>query len=515
MQIFYANEPLFRLVFQMIFTAFSVKNRPFFAIFLIPIHVAEHILICMQYFGTDGIRQKADYLLDKQIPYLLGKVLSQTGAKVIVARDVRTHSKEIEKQLCKGLLEGSAQIWLAGVLPTPALAYTAQTQKADYAVMITASHNAPEFNGLKVFGKHGKKLSKEEEIALDDKLVELKNNPTPPVSLVDVCADALTEDEKLSELKITVSAQNHRIRIVDGAEFLYAKHIKSMFPRFDGVKVRLDCAYGCFATLAPAIFLSLGAIVCAEHNVRDGEKVNVNCGSTHIESFAKRVSPDEFGFAFDGDGDRVIAVVNGKIYDGDAMLLALSTLYRLQGKLKKRFIVGTVLSNTKLQRELAYQNVALVRADVGDKNVLDALLAHGCMLGGEKKRAYSHARQRKHRGRTCHCPVVAGSKAHRGQSAQIHAVSDARTKRLRRQPVKKFGKRRFSRKNKQSQRSVRKIGQAYRASERNRTVHQNNLRMFFVVSRRNIRRNQKDIRERVNAQSRNEQPTKNKDKNNR
>ena len=157
MQIVYANEPLFRLVFHMIFTAFSVKNRPFFAIFLIPIHVAEHILICMQYFGTDGIRQKADYLLDKQIPYLLGKALSQSSAKVIVARDVRTHSKEIEKQLCKGLLEGSAQIWLAGVLPTPALAYTAQTQKADYAVMITASHNAPEFNGLKVFGKHGKK----------------------------------------------------------------------------------------------------------------------------------------------------------------------------------------------------------------------------------------------------------------------------------------------------------------------------------------------------------------------
>lgn len=89
---------------------------------------------------------------------------------------------------------------------------------------------------------------------------------------MDVCADALTEDEKLSELKITVSAQNHRIRIVDGAEFLYAKHVKSMFPRFDGVKIRLDCAYGCFATLAPAIFLSLGAIVCAEHNVRDGEK---------------------------------------------------------------------------------------------------------------------------------------------------------------------------------------------------------------------------------------------------
>lgn len=339
----------------------------------------------MQYFGTDGIRQKADYLLDNQIPFLLGKALSQTNAKIIVARDVRTHSKDIEKQLCKGLLEGAAQIWLAGILPTPALAYTAQTQKADFAVMITASHNAPEFNGLKVFGKNGKKLSKEEELLLDKKLAELKNNPSlPPLSIVDICADALTEDEQLSDLKITISEQNHRIRIVDGAEFLYAKHIKSMFPRFDGIKIRLDCAYGCFATLAPAIFLSLGAIVCAEHNVRDGEKVNVDCGSTHIEKFVARVKKDEIGFAFDGDGDRVIAVVNGKIYDGDAMLLALSTLYRLQGKLKKRFIVGTVLSNTKLQRELAYQNIALVRSDVGDKNVLDCLLAHGCLLGGEK-----------------------------------------------------------------------------------------------------------------------------------
>lgn len=339
----------------------------------------------MQYFGTDGIRQKADYLLDNQIPFLLGKALSQTNAKIIVARDVRTHSKDIEKQLCKGLLEGAAQIWLAGILPTPALAYTAQTQKADFAVMITASHNAPEFNGLKVFGKNGKKLSKEEELLLDKKLVELKNNPSlPPLSIVDICADTLTEDERLSDLKITISEQNHRIRIVDGAEFLYAKHIKSMFPRFDGIKIRLDCAYGCFATLAPAIFLSLGAIVCAEHNVHDGEKVNVDCGSTHIEKFVARVKKDEIGFAFDGDGDRVIAVVNGKIYDGDAMLLALSTLYRLQGKLKKRFIVGTVLSNTKLQRELAYQNIALVRSDVGDKNVLDCLLAHGCLLGGEK-----------------------------------------------------------------------------------------------------------------------------------
>lgn len=341
----------------------------------------------MHYFGTDGIRNKADILLGADIPYFLGKAISQKGGKVIVARDVRTSSQEIEKQLCKGLLEGSAQIWLAGILPTPALAYTALSQKADYAIMITASHNPPEFNGLKVFGKGGRKLSSEEESALDEKIFSLATNPgDESVAFLyeDLCSDTLTEDEVLSDLHVTPSLSNHRIRIVDGAEFLYAKHVKEMFPRFDGYKIRLDCAYGCFATLAPAIFMSLGAVVCAEHNIRDGEKVNVGCGSTHIEEFARRVKKDEIGFAFDGDGDRVLAVVDGKVYDGDGMLLALSTLYRLQGKLKKRFVVGTILTGTKLQRELAYHNTALIRTDVGDKHILDALNAQGCLLGGEK-----------------------------------------------------------------------------------------------------------------------------------
>lgn len=339
----------------------------------------------MHYFGTDGIRLQANALLDKQIPYTLGRLLSKHRAKIIVARDVRTSSMDIEKQLCKGLLAGSAQIWLAGVLPTPALAYTAQTQKADYAIMITASHNPPEFNGLKVFGKHGRKLSCEQEEKLDGELYNLLGNISQIEEKCDmVCADTLTEEEELSELKIRISEQNHRIRIVEGAEFLYAKHIKKMFPRLDGIKVCVDCANGCFATLAPHIFEELGASVRAINNVRDGNAVNVNCGCTHMQTLAKHVQSDEIGFAFDGDGDRVLAIVNNQLYDGDAMLLALSTLYRLQGKLKKRFIVGTIYTSTRLQRELIYQNVALLRTDVGDKNILDALHQNGYLLGGEK-----------------------------------------------------------------------------------------------------------------------------------
>lgn len=344
------------------------------------------IILRMYYFGTDGIRNTAETLIKNNIPFLLGKALSQHGAKVIVARDVRTHSLDIEKQLCKGLLEGSAQIWLTGIMPTPALAYTAMTQKADYAVMITASHNPPEFNGLKVFGKCGQKLSLAKEKELDEQIFALASQDNDDFCFADelMCSDALTEDEKNSNLTISLCAQNHRIRIVEGAMFCYQAHVKKMFPRFDGVKVRLDCAHGCFATVAAEVFSSLGAVVCAENDTMDGNKVNVNCGSTNIERFAKHVKKGELGFAFDGDGDRVLTVADGKIYDGDAMLLALSTLYRIQGKLRNKFVVGTTLTNTRLQRELAFQNTALIRAQVGDKYVLDTLISQNCLLGGEK-----------------------------------------------------------------------------------------------------------------------------------
>lgn len=337
----------------------------------------------MHYFGTDGIRAKASELLERKIPYYLGKALSKNNAKIIIARDVRTSSLDIEKMLCSGLLEGSARIWLCGILPTPALAFTALEQRADYAIMITASHNPPEFNGLKLFSRQGKKLSQEEELALDKQLYNLENESCTELAACS-CADSLVENELQSELSITPGKQNHRICIVEGADFLYAKHIKELFPRLDGMRVRLDCAHGCYATLAPEIFTALGARVEALNDTRDGDRVNVDCGSTHIQALVAAMQKDEIGFAFDGDGDRVIAVADGRVYDGDGMLLALSALYRLRGKLKKRFIVGTVYTNTKLQRELVYQNIALLRTDVGDKHILDSLYANDCLLGGEK-----------------------------------------------------------------------------------------------------------------------------------
>lgn len=338
----------------------------------------------MYYFGTDGIRDRAQTLLERDIPFLLGQALSEKGGKIIIARDVRTHSEDIEKQLCKGLLTGSAGIWLTGILPTPALAYTANEEHADYAVMITASHNAPEFNGLKVFGKNGMKLPPDEERALDERLHSIACRDQSPPLREEIAAGTLSDDELSSALTIKISKQNHRIRIADGAQFLYMRHVRNMFPRFDGVKICLDCAHGCLAELAAEVFSDLGASVRALNDTRDGEAVNVDCGSAHMDKFVPLVRKDEIGFAFDGDGDRVLAVVGGTLYDGDAILLALSTLYRIQGKLRKKFVVGTHLTNSRLQRELAFHNTALARADVGDKHVLDILNQSGCLLGGEK-----------------------------------------------------------------------------------------------------------------------------------
>lgn len=327
------------------------------------------------------------------VPFCLGSALAKRGGKIVVARDVRLHSPDIERQLCKGLTSANCSVWLTGVLPTPALAYIASCERADYAVMITASHNPPNFNGLKVFGKSGGKLSPADEEALDGEVAALVDEYGVDLSKYAdesrICANseycaasALSEEEARSALGL--KAVNHRIRIAKNAEELYVGHILLSAPRLEGIKVRLDCASGCFAQLAAGVFEKLGASVRAENDVRDGACVNVGSGSTNIERFAPLVGEDEVGFAFDGDGDRVLAVADGKVYDGDAILLALSALYRIQGKLRKKFVVGTLMSNSRLEHELASSGIALLRTDVGDKNVLAALQKEGCPLGGEK-----------------------------------------------------------------------------------------------------------------------------------
>lgn len=332
-------------------------------------------MLCMRYFGTDGIRGLAGELLTENIPYLLGRALSATGGKVLVARDVRESSPAIEKELVRGLLSGESEIALAGVLPTPALAYIAKAHDARFAVMITASHNPPQFNGLKVFSGRGRKLSAREEEALDAAIGALREGR----DIAPEEAEALAADVCARQ-----SALPHRVRVLEGAEDEYISHVTSMFPRFDGMSATIDAACGCMAGVATKAFEALGIRTAAINNVRDGKRVNVGCGSTHLDALLRATPADEIGFAFDGDGDRALAAVNGAPYDGDAILLALALLYRVKGKLRKKLVVGTELTNSRLQRELARINTALLRTPVGDKYVLGALLEHGCLLGGEK-----------------------------------------------------------------------------------------------------------------------------------
>lgn len=365
----------------------------------------------MRIFGTDGIRGKADWLLQNGVARALGCALStvdfssandsvefeenesktvdgkerdqtcnyvcekgrgkisgngakaeSTKKRIAVAKDVRLSSPAIERQLIEGLLEGGADVRLCGVLPTPALAYVAAEVDADYAVMITASHNPPEYNGLKVMSGRGKLDDKEEKM-LDEEVVKKMECERSPK---------------------TTSATS--IEIFEGAESKYKKHLLDVFSHFGQetkqCKVMLDCAHGCAAELAADVFETLGFDVVCLNGDRDGNLVNVGCGATDLTAF--KVERGDVGFSFDGDADRVIAVVDGEPYDGDQILYALAEYYFRCGTLINNAVVGTVLTDSALEKEFAYKGITLHRSAVGDKFVLEKMRETGAVLGGEK-----------------------------------------------------------------------------------------------------------------------------------
>lgn len=359
----------------------------------------------MKYFGTDGIRDKAERLIKDDLPLLLGRALAcaKNGAendcavRVCVAKDVRLSSDEIEERFLKGLLEHGAEVFLCGVMTTPALVAVANTLNVDYSVMITASHNPPQYNGLKVFEGNGGKLPPDDEEALDAAL------------------DFAPEGKKAG-----------KVHVVENAEQIYVKFLTDCVgERLDGFKVRLDCGNGCTAEIAKKVFSALGAEVEADNDVRDGSVVNVGTGATNVGFLLSRLRPDEIGFSFDGDGDRVIGAayqaedartsrasedgsfgvigatyqiendknntysgdaLNGKaiVLDGDYFLLSLAELFRKDGLLANGAVVATILSNSKLDVEMQRRGIALTRAKVGDKFVLDAMKETGAALGGEQ-----------------------------------------------------------------------------------------------------------------------------------
>ncbi|HYT75252.1 MAG TPA: phosphoglucosamine mutase [Vicinamibacterales bacterium] len=325
-------------------------------------------------FGTDGVRGKAgEYPLDHQTVARLGAALVRAlrgGAadrpgplRFIIGRDTRESGEWIERELGRGVHAEGATITSAGVIPTPATAYITRAMGFDAGLVISASHNPFEDNGIKVFSGRGEKftetLEREVEGILKDTSWEVPAGGLPPVEHTDV---------------------------VDA----YMEHTRLALPRPERLahfRLALDTANGATTTVAPRLFRALGFDVTVIGNEANGRNINLECGSTHPEALAALVRRGGYrmGVAFDGDGDRAIFVDHaGRIVDGDAVMLLCARHMQAHGRLAGNAIVATVMSNIGLEIALRESGISLVRCPVGDKYVMEEMLKRGISLGGEQ-----------------------------------------------------------------------------------------------------------------------------------
>ena len=315
------------------------------------------------FFGTDGLRGKVNEDLTLNIAYKIGNALSILKEKptIIVGSDTRISNSYLTLGLASGAMSGGARVTDIGVVPTAGIAYITRILGADYGIVISASHNSGEYNGIKVFNSEGYKLSDKEEERIERCFIHEKTNDFPDIG-------TYVQDFKLSKLykKFLLGASENRL---------------------DGITIVLDCAYGAAHRIAPEVFRSLGANVIAANCVNDGLKINSNCGALYPENLRKRIFryKADMGFAFDGDADRLIAVdEKGDVIDGDMILYGLAKYYKKTGKLKGDTVVGTSHTNMAIEEDLKKEGISLIRTDIGDKYVLAKLIEKDLSLGGEQ-----------------------------------------------------------------------------------------------------------------------------------
>jgi phosphoglucosamine mutase len=323
-------------------------------------------------FGTDGIRGEAGkYPLDADTVRIIGSSLaahlrqqsSQTGS-IVIGRDTRESGEWLEEALIEGAAGGGVECLSAGVITTPGVAYLTRWRQADAGVVISASHNPYHDNGIKIFAPSGQKIADTVERHIEADILAQKD-VTPGVAQI----STVSEEE----------LRGHYLKFL-------AEEIGGGL-NLGALKVVIDCANGASSQLAPALFEKLGGQVVAINAEPDGRNINLNCGSLHIESLQERVLAEQahLGVAFDGDADRALFVdAEGKFVDGDATLWVLANQLKKQGRLKGDVVVATVMSNIGLEIALRSKGIELVRADVGDKYVLEELLKRGASLGGEQ-----------------------------------------------------------------------------------------------------------------------------------
>jgi phosphoglucosamine mutase len=322
----------------------------------------------MALFGTDGVRGVAGIDLTADLAHDLSvaaaEVLTESGEfaghrpVAIVGEDSRESGSYLVAAICKGLNESGVDVHKVGVLPTPAVSYLITELKADLGVMVSASHNPARDNGIKFFSRNGRKL----DDALEAKIEELLGKPWQRPS--DMDAGQTIDD-------------------ADAREKYIAYLLSTIESRFDGLKIVVDCANGAASFVAPEVLRRAGAEVIAISASPNGLNINENCGSTHLENVIAKVKSEkaDIGIAHDGDADRVLAIDHeGNLIDGDYILGILAE----HTELPTKSVVGTVMTNLGLIRALENRGISFVATPVGDRYVLERMLAEGHTLGGEQ-----------------------------------------------------------------------------------------------------------------------------------
>ena len=328
----------------------------------------------MKLFGTDGVRGKAGDFLDAMTVLKLAKAAGiyfrkhSTTKRILVGKDTRRSGYMIENALVSGLTAVGYDVIQIGPMPTPAIAYLTESMRCDAGIMISASHNPFEDNGIKFFDNHGNKLSVESEKEIEK----------------------IFNDDDLLQQNQAVEKEIGSSKRIDDVIGRYIVVIKSSFPKdltLKGLRIVLDCANGAAYKVAPTILEELGADVITINNKPNGFNINDNCGAMHPENVSNLVREyrADIGLALDGDADRLVVIdENGDIVDGDNLLGALSVYLKEENLLKEDACVATVMSNKALEDYLAKHKINLLRSDVGDKYVLEVMKKNGVNFGGEQ-----------------------------------------------------------------------------------------------------------------------------------
>ncbi len=331
-----------------------------------------------KYFGTDGIRRIANTELSPTLVYRVAKAGAYALSKqtdhtptILIGRDTRISGTLIESAMTAGFLSYGANVISLGVIPTPGVAYLTKKLKVDASVVISASHNTYEFNGVKYFSNKGMKIPDELEEEIEEMMDsdELENNLT-------------AVNDKIGVAEV-------RTDLLDEYVYFFRKNFEEEFENFNSEDfvVAIDTANGATSAVADKVFTALGIKHYIMNNTPNGVNINENCGSTHLDMLKKYVVKNNcnLGIAYDGDGDRCLAVdENGIEIDGDKLLAIISNYMKEKGTLKNNAIVATVMSNLGLKKYAESNNINLVQTKVGDRYVLEEMLKNGYNLGGEQ-----------------------------------------------------------------------------------------------------------------------------------